>query len=923
MLTRNIRCFYVFVLLLAVTVVFFGCGYQGDPHENQPPTIRISSFTGTDDDWVKYDEDGKPIPVPYQQVIHWTASDVDGFVVGYAFRVLDEEGNPIQTAGNFFIDLDPTNKVTPIELSTFRPRGGFFAGRQLGEGWVLHYERGALEEFPLDDVRAQRTIWTDRVSVVINFPARSNPELGDDPINNPNEPLPMPSIFQVVAIDNRGGISQPAEKFFFATTRTPIPGVNTSRGPLHTTIRHQETGAIISYNRATLGQGIRFLFSMETRDREVDGVVPTRPWYFYYRLGHVTNDADSLSLGWIGTGGITLDNHEGGQWFSTRDFANPRETVLTATTDPPLDANVNSGLFDNQGNIIWATATVMEVIAVDLAGVHSHPWRSFRFFINDEFRPQARFYYAHSYVLGDHHWAPIKDTDNTADPPAMSTPAGVRNAMAFTPMPKTDERGNFLFFDDNGNIVPEGTPRSRMDFIWGAVGNEQTRFWFRWGYNGEFHDSEQEDPERLVPFNNPDHRQRLIVRDSLGVNYRTEIAYFHLQLNGEPFIFGPLVNPSCPFFQQGWLRIPVGHEIAQRVSFNGLAPGRIHELRLRAEDLAGNWDPSPAVFRFQLVAPNAPGDRQGVLLINYATYVEGSPHAGVYEELQQYYRDILPAGTNIQFVHRRTFESLRNATSSRYMSPGRNTQGYMSSLDVRGWPPVRREAHLFPYSLLTQYRYVIIATDTQNYGARLSIRPDLDGIRNYMSNSGTVILIGHSNITHLHREFIETHRSTFLTDFFGFPRFVDHLAALTLSTNAIIPGDNQYFFIGATPASGTNNPTLRAELDNNPDRLLTPNFPTWIRERRGLANISYLTGPLVGGTPLYLFNCKPAGYGPVLTVGTRQIDFGPNEEQHREIHGSVVAFRKANNQGFGYTIMFPPFHMNKDDMRAMFARIIN
>ena len=190
--TRNV-CITFFLL---ITLVFFtACGMRGTHFATDAPTIKITSYTGfeTDEEAQKRVDDG--FEVPYQQEIFWSAESTHGVIKGYAYRISNVDGIPISTPGNDFIDEG--EGVTPLELVGLH-----------GDGWVLHYVKGSLDTTPLNDPNARRTVWTDKVKAIVNFPAHNgsgeNGVYGDSTY--------VPSKFEVVAIDNFGKISKQLDK---------------------------------------------------------------------------------------------------------------------------------------------------------------------------------------------------------------------------------------------------------------------------------------------------------------------------------------------------------------------------------------------------------------------------------------------------------------------------------------------------------------------------------------------------------------------------------------------------------------------------------------------------------------------------------------------------------------------------------------
>jgi hypothetical protein len=168
----------IFGIVLFLFLLVAGCSRSGSLKSNQPPSITITSYGGTDT--LSTD------PELFQQKIFWEAHDVDGVVKFYAYRVLDQNENPIATSGHMYID---------------------------DNGWVYHYKDGVNvdENTPTPDTPGYGTIWTRDVYALINFPAHNTE--GDSAI--------VKSIFEVKCMDNRGAESNIARKYFTASSRKP------------------------------------------------------------------------------------------------------------------------------------------------------------------------------------------------------------------------------------------------------------------------------------------------------------------------------------------------------------------------------------------------------------------------------------------------------------------------------------------------------------------------------------------------------------------------------------------------------------------------------------------------------------------------------------------------------------------------------
>jgi len=193
--SKSLKLYAPLAVLAIALLIMSGCGKSGEKYPNQEPEIQITSYEGYYNslaDTVLTD-----LLAPYadstflfQQKIFWNASDPDGVIEGFAFRVKDQNGNPIPTPRHDYIDQ--AGDVTPQNVID-----------RFGTGWVLHYKTNTNQDLPLDDPEANRTIWSSQKYATINFPAAD--ENGD--------PLTMESTFEVIAIDNRGGIT-PVDPYY-------------------------------------------------------------------------------------------------------------------------------------------------------------------------------------------------------------------------------------------------------------------------------------------------------------------------------------------------------------------------------------------------------------------------------------------------------------------------------------------------------------------------------------------------------------------------------------------------------------------------------------------------------------------------------------------------------------------------------------
>ncbi|MCF7859580.1 MAG: hypothetical protein K9N07_09730 [Candidatus Cloacimonetes bacterium] len=214
---------YLILFVLFFILILTSCEpRKGTLNANARPSVTITNYFGADDDSLLTEAQ------LFQQTIQWSGIDSDGVVEGYAYRILNEDEEPIATAGNDVI-TDP-------------------------DGWVKFYTPSADLSIPLDQ-SAQTTIWIDQSYTTVNFPAA---DANGDSAN-------VVSIFEVKCIDNGGLESEIARKYFSAYSHTPRIFIGSTKGEI---------------SGETISTAIIFKFTMHDDDPYVGAI----PYYFQYKL---------------------------------------------------------------------------------------------------------------------------------------------------------------------------------------------------------------------------------------------------------------------------------------------------------------------------------------------------------------------------------------------------------------------------------------------------------------------------------------------------------------------------------------------------------------------------------------------------------------------------------------------------------------
>jgi len=858
MFGKKVSNICLLVFLLSLAVLFTGCGYQGNLNVNQKPEVIITSFTGRDTREEAYGLDS----VVYQQNILWYGKDVDGTIKGYAYRILreieDTDGNitvePITTAGNEFIYgyLPELAEVDTIGKG----------------GWIKHYQKGASEEYPLDDSRSQTTVWTEDPFVEVNFPA-SDEEGG---------PTERKSWFEVVAIDNRGALSKVERRYFFTKSDVPDIVVTTSKGALY-----DSSDELL--DDEALGRGVRMIFSMP--DQRI-GVAMNKAWYYRYRIFRMNGDA--LAAGADST-----------TWYTTQYYPNFEEVVFKGriqtnfgsrhSPDPDEVWDDVPALVSNFDETPYTrnSYTVIDVQTVDMGGVRSEPVRKY-FLVSHRFNPKALFYLDKIFAYGNSHYTIGSNPDfprMIVEPPVINAGAGTRYAQLLSPTPLLEP-----------NVV-DPTIKELTGFEWQLVGDASTKFWIRWGYHGEFPNDNPNSP-RMMPGTDPPQPLPFdIVRDSeTSGDYGSEISSYYISLDGMRYQYAPLMVGGLQNFtfpdredlngtEYQYLKVNPTHEIAQQFVRTGLTPGR-HVVTILVEDLQDAIS-KPDSLVFKVKAKKSANERNGVLYIDFSATNTDTE-----------------AITNIRNFYSRIFSDLQ----IEFTYVNRSDISEKRRLQYQKFNSWRGDGNrIFPASMLNEYKYVIIATDLVVSGEPANIARDAEGIASYLDMGGTVILVG-NNTMNAFASSTSGYVPRFVQNYFGFP-----------DDNAIVSnsGINNYYLAGANPTGG-DLPTLLPNSATPPEASAIRHealrsFSPILKEREN----EWLNPTLANNIQvLYRITCKPVGNytSPTLNITDTIFD---------RYNGSPIAFKytpRNSSQGATYTFLFPLYHMQQNHVRELFRNIM-
>jgi len=812
------KVLYLFIAVFGLLMILNACGRKGELNLNLPPIITITSYEGVENAGEIGDS------ILFQQKIYWDAYDPDGTVSNYAFRILDENGEPYKDENG-----DPVG--TP---------GYEYVD---DEGWVYHYLAGADESIPMDDPEAKIWIWTSQVYAEINFPANGEQvldEFGDPVLDDYGNPVysPVTSIFEIKCIDNSGGENDqnfPVRKYFNSFSATPSVIIESSQGDI---------------SEKTIGTGIYFQFNIRDHDQYVGEI----PYYFLFRLEK--RDLDGIIIPFADGGYDTT-------WISTKGQADVTKYLMTKMTDSALIPNFSTD------NSVINDSTYIIAKAVDIAGIVSEP-DTVSFLIYDGFHPGSLIYNGDDigdgcdiWILGENHFTTYKDATITKIIEEEDTSEGLHFSTPF-------------WINKDGEYA--------------VLGSNDLKIYAHWGWHGEYGQTTQGEP------NITDNPNDLVVGalkdEDTDASYYSEMKYFDVRLDGEPYYYPPLPplgeNLQIDGAGKEWLRIPVNHEIAQNAVLTSLSDG-LHRLEVRAVDLQDAGDPTPADLTFRVVNRVPKNEKEGVLIIDDSPSNANFAPEALLDSL--YFYEML-AGYNgtIDVMDR---EELKTTVWKSLLHFGKD---------------------VFSPTDLEKYKWVIYHSDQLSLDS--NFQKEFEVFELYLRGGGNLILSGGLNFRNTLNG-LEDYASTIFNEYFGLSTDDgDVIKAISKNGSEAINFNpdklSLAYFNKATADNG-----FSQDID-----LQIPSFNPFVNYSpvaqdsvKGLGPVAIFEESLLPDDVdvIYRFGCKEPGDGPL----------DPSDNEFDEYTGQPVGIRKVTENNSCYIFGFPLSYMKPEQVNTMMLEIIN
>ncbi|RLC52391.1 MAG: hypothetical protein DRI23_02935 [Candidatus Cloacimonadota bacterium] len=686
------------------------------------------------------------------------------------------------------------------------------------DGWVYHYNEGADESIPLA-ISTQKSIWTDQVYATINFPANEN---GDS--------AKVVSVFEVKCKDNDGDeCLVPARKYYNAESTIPRCTAGSTRGAI---------------NGKEVGTGMVLSFNINDDDPFVGAIAD----HFEFRL-----EKRNLL-------GVVIPEEEGGYpaydptdpdaWFSTIDEPKINEYLITLDDFNGTRAALKINTFlggEPQDSTYLISRTI------DIAGIISEP-NEIGFAVKEGFYPATVIYngiqqdsYGTSndiYVLGENHFVTYIDEALGQLLPSVSTLDGTHYATPF-------------WLNKEAKYV--------------AIHSNDLKVYMHWGYAGEF------------AGNSPGAKLNGIVFDEVtGGNYYSEIKFYDLRLDGEPYHYAPLpasqYNIEDDVTGKQWLRVPISHNISTEAVLTGLDVG-IHRFEVRAVDLQDVVDATPTEFVFEVVAPIPADQKDGILVLDDDL---GNPLMSPEEYVDSLY-------SKAYFLN--GYDGRVDLLKRKELIETVWISGLHFSKDV------------FSPTDLQEYKTVIYHSDNP-LEANNNFASEYDVMNLYLRGGGNMIFSGGKNIAIKVDIDCNNYGFPILEKYFGITQNEDDAIQFVKKGDVDATFFDLSYFIGAT---------ARNSFTQNID-LQLPSFNALVNNVDGLGPVSYFDPDyLTEGTEIiYEFDCRPVGDG----AGD------PTQYEYDYFTSMAVGLKKVTDTSKCYIFGFPLSYMEWEQVNTMMMQII-
>lgn len=634
------------------------------------------------------------------------------------------------------------------------------------------------------------------------------------PANVDGDSSQVVSVFEVKCIDDIGDESaEPARRYFKAKSNVPECNITSSKGDI---------------NGETIGTGIVFKFAILDSDQFIQNI----PNYFEFKF-----EKRNLL-------GELIPENEGGYndvWWSTK---NKQDVTSYFISLDDAEGSQPAMKLNSIENGVVQDSTYLIAKAVDLAGIISLP-DTVSFVVKEGFYPNTLIYNGIKQsginnkndiiALGTNHY--LTHNPRMKIIPSVLTTSGTRYAAPF-------------WVDRNGDYT--------------CIHSNDLKIYMHWGYRGEFTD------------NNPDDKFVGKVYDELtSKQYFSEIKYFDLRLDGQPYYYAPLPAAQYNYVDEStgkeWLRVPVASTISQKATLSGLSPGT-HRFEVRAVDMQNEPDRTPSEFVFKIVEFVPASQKEGILVLD-------------------------------------------NTLDNNYTPPAIIDTLYSKQGYFKNYPHVvdRLERSWLAENVWVDRNYtkdIFSPTDLQNYKTVVYHAENLESMKFaleyntmelYLQSGGNIILSGNANLSIEMQRDMKNNNYPILEKNFGIDYLQDD--AISYPTDSYSPLSPNIFFVGADGSSSE-----YPEID-----LKLPSFNPTVTTAFG--PIAYFPVQYLNSATtevLYTFRCKQPGDDPT----------DPSNAEYDYYSAQPVAVKNTTANNKCYIFGFPLSYMDDDAVSEMLMYII-
>jgi hypothetical protein len=593
-----------------------------------------------------------------------------------------------------------------------------------------------------------------------------------------------------------------------------------------------------------VGTGIRLSFSLDDKDPFIQ---PTA-WYYKFKVQKVNN-----------TTGTVISEVPSNDWISTVNEPKVNQYLLTKLTYPSISSDYNAA-----GEKVTYTRVIAKVI--DLAGIESVA-DTIKFAVKEGFHPSTIPHFKRIYALGNNHFI---DYSDTATPEVWPYTIVNNKTIYATP-----------FFKD-------------MDGYYTAVNSSNLKSWIRWGWHGEYGIINANGTFTVTddPY---DKKIDLLLDESTNKNYYSEITHFDIRLNDAPYNYPPLAN-SVHQDNDGkrWLRVPINSSLGQTIVLTNLPVNTpdhpFHLFEVRAVDLQGVADPTPAEFKFKILPSVERAQKSGILVIDDDIH---HPSLAPEDSIDARYANMLADYTGEVVYRKRTDSAIQDIKNRK-----------------------------IAFSDIQKYKLVIYHSD---YVTSTSFMPiDHDAYMLYLNQGGNMLVSAGGNLHSLVQAMqLATQRT--METYFGIKYQAN---ATSFVTGSLLT--NSWFVKAKAAQAGLSDISLAYDVNlNNPlpepimvnNQVIVPdpnekNFIGIVNTRMGLGPVTYFTAYESSSDvkPIYRYESKGV---------SSQYYCPPTQADYNSVNNLVIGLKKVTPRNNCYITGFPLSLMKKADARLFMKNIVN